>query len=71
MDKMYENGVEREGYEKIADIGDFVQLKKSDFYPPKDDRLYTSGISDVEGGDTFDEYTRWFWDEYEDDIFDS
>lgn len=51
-------------------INGFYEISDSDFYPPEDDRLYSSGIDDVDGGDSFDEYAKWFWDEYECEIYD-
>lgn len=46
-----------------------VELEESDFYPPKDGRLYCSGIDDVLGGDSFDDYAKEFWELYENDIY--
>lgn len=46
-------------------------ITEKDFYPPGDDRLYDSGIDDINGGDTFEGYSKWFWRNYEDEIFDN
>lgn len=45
-------------------------LCETDFYPPEDDREYESGVGDIDGGDTFADYSRWFWNMYGDDIYD-
>lgn len=47
-----------------------IELTEQDFYPIEDNRLYTSGIDDIDGGDGFADYTEWFWDEYEHEIYD-
>lgn len=36
----------------------------------EDDRIIDSGIDDIEYGDTFDDYLRWFYEEYEEELFD-
>lgn len=40
------------------------------FYPPEDPRVYTSGIDDIDGGDTFAEYAEYFWETYGHEIYD-
>ena len=47
-----------------------IELSESSFTPPQDDRMYRSGVSDIEGGDNFYDYAEWFWDMYENQIFD-
>lgn len=47
-----------------------VVLSEEDFYPPPDERYYNSGIRDVCGGDTFDDYLDYFYEEYYDDLYD-
>lgn len=47
-----------------------VVLEESDFYPPEDNRMHCSGIDDVDGGDSYEDYVKWFWDEYENEIYD-
>lgn len=49
---------------------EYIELCDQSFYPPEDERLYVSGIDDVDGGDCFSEYAEWFWETYEDCIFD-
>lgn len=58
--------------DKINDIESMnnYELTEQDFYPPEDTRLYTSGIDDVNDGDSFAEYAEYFWDTYEDELFD-
>lgn len=50
--------------------GEFFEFTEESFLPPHDDRLYASGIDDIEGGDNFSEYAEYFWEAYEDDIYD-
>lgn len=45
-------------------------LREEDFYPPADTRLYESGVCDVEGGDDYEDYAKWFWEQYEYEIYD-
>lgn len=47
------------------------ELTEEDFYPPEDKRIYRSGISDIVGGDNFVDYAEWFYDNYENDLFDN
>ena len=37
---------------------------------PNDDRYIKSGIDDIDGGDTFAEYTSYFFETYGDELFD-
>lgn len=46
-------------------------MDESTFYPPQDDRLYCSGVYDICGGDNFNDFSVWFWETYEDEIFDN
>lgn len=48
----------------------YVEIRESDFYPPSDDRLHTFGIDDIDGEESYDDYVKWFWEEYEDEIYD-
>ena len=48
----------------------YYELTEKDFYPPEDTRTYESLIEDIEGGDNFDDYVRWFFKCYEKEIFD-
>ena len=48
----------------------YYEVKESDFFPPQDNRYYVSGIEDIDGGDNFTEYAEWFWETYEDYLFD-
>lgn len=49
----------------------FHELTEIDCFPPEDDRLYSSGIDDIEGGDNFADYAEWFWEVYEEEIYDA
>ena len=49
---------------------DFHELNQRSFYPPQDDRIYTSGIDDIDGGDNFAEYAEYFWEEYGHELYD-
>lgn len=46
------------------------ELSSKDFYPAPDNRFYTSNIEDVEDGDSFQDYVEWFYETYEEDLFD-
>lgn len=48
---------------------EYIELCDQSFYPPADDRLYSSGIDDVLGGDNFDDFVESFWELYEDEIY--
>ena len=45
-------------------------LTEKDFYPPEDTRMYCSGIEDINGGDNFSDYTKYFFNVYGKEIFD-
>lgn len=49
----------------------YYELTEKDFYPPEDTRTWKSGVSDYRGGDNFADYAKWFFDNYEDEIFDN
>lgn len=57
-----------EGFD--IEIDEFCELTEIDFFPPEDDRVVSSGVIDVHGGDCFYGYAVYFWDEYENDLFD-
>ena len=42
-------------------INDNSCLKESDFYPPPDDRVWTSNVEDIDGGDNFADYCTYFF----------
>jgi hypothetical protein len=44
-------------------------LDEEDFYPPEDNRVYCSGVSDIENGDNFRDYAKDFYDELLEDGF--
>lgn len=46
------------------------EITELDFYPPQDDRCYVSGVEDVDGGDSFADYSEWFWGVYGSEIYD-
>lgn len=39
-------------------------LSEEDFYPPEDDRFLISGIDDIKGGDSFADYTEYYFKVY-------
>ena len=49
----------------------YFEITEKDFYPPEDTRLFKSGIQDIYGGDNFEDYSKWFYSNYEDEIFDN
>ena len=53
-----------------VDCNGFRELTEEDFLPPEDDRMIRSGVCDVFGGDCFADYAEYFWDEYENHLFD-
>ena len=42
-------------------------LSERDFYPPKDNRYWESGVQDIKGGDNFADYTEDLFRRYEDE----
>jgi hypothetical protein len=52
-------------------LKNYHEITEKDFYPPEDTRLYNSGIDDINDGDNFDDYSKWFYDNYEYELFDS
>lgn len=49
---------------------DGFEISERDFYPPQDERVFSSGICDVPNGDAFYGYAEYFWEEYENHLFD-
>lgn len=49
---------------------EYYELTEKDFYPPEDTRLYKSLVEDIDGGDNFNDYAKWFYKHYEKEIFD-
>lgn len=64
------NSLEETGLQPKS-ISDYYVLTEKDFYPPEDDRVYQSGVNDIVDGDNFEDYAKWFYDNYEDEIFDN
>lgn len=63
--------LKNEKIEKLEyELKNYYDLTEQDFYPPQDDRVYTSGIDDIEGGDSFAEYAECFWEEYGHELYD-
>lgn len=55
--------------EQIKELNKYI-LSEKDFYPPEDTRYFKSGINNIPyGGDSFEEYSKWFYDNYSDDLF--
>lgn len=42
-------------------------LTEEDFYPPSDDRVFTSYVEDIDGGDNFADYCKDFFELYEEE----
>ncbi len=42
-------------------------LSEKDFYPPKDNRYWESGVQDIKGGDNFAGYAEYYFTMYEDE----
>lgn len=65
----------RENMYTLHKSGKFIhrtyELSEKDFYPPEDTRTWRSGVMDVPHGDSFEEYSSWFYETYEDDLFDN
>lgn len=40
-------------------------LKEEDFYPPEDNRYLKSNVKDINGGDTFIDYSTYIFELYE------
>lgn len=38
-----------------------IELTEQDFYPPSDDRIWTSNIEDIKNGDNFADYCKDFF----------
>lgn len=53
--------------------GLYDEYTEREHYSPEeiDDRLYQSGIEDIEGGDNFADYARYFFNTYGEDLFDN
>lgn len=50
----------------------YYVIKEKDFYPPQDDRVFRSRVIDIPfGGDSFEDYAKWFYDNYSNDLFDN
>lgn len=43
---------------------DSLLLSEEDFYPPEDNRFLISGIDDIKGGDSFADYTEYYFKVY-------
>lgn len=71
---MHVKDIEVEINESMRDVEDWLdgyrELTEADFYPPEDPRVYASGIDDIDDGDNFAEYAEYFWETYENHLFD-
>lgn len=75
MYELKDLNVNNEIENKIEDFCEFMEqsfceLTEQSFYPPQDTRVYTSGIDDIEGGDSFSEYAGYFWETYGCELYD-
>lgn len=50
---------------------DEYEITEKDFYPPEDTRLYSSLIEDIDDGDNFADYIKYFYECYYDELFDT
>jgi hypothetical protein len=57
-------------FDQLKYIREHYVITEKDFYPPEDTRLYESGIDDIDNGDNFEDYAKWFYSNYEYEIFD-
>ena len=57
--------------QSLNSLSNFYELSEKDFYPPEDKRTYDSNIRDIKGGDSYDEYVKWFFETYEEELFDN
>lgn len=62
-DKLFDNGLNEELDKKIAYLmdNDFC-LTESDFYPPSDNRVWTTNVVDIDSGDNFADYCEEFFE---------
>ncbi len=62
-DRLFDNKSIEELDEKINYLinNDFC-LTDSDFYPPSDNRVWTTNIMDIDGGDNFADYCEDFFE---------
>ena len=51
-------------------LANFCELSEEDFYPPEDKRLYQTGMQSTRY-DSYDEYVQWFYETYEEELFDN
>ena len=43
------------------------KLSEEDFYPPEDTRILHSGVEDIDDGDNFNDYLKYFFSTYYDE----
>lgn len=66
----FDDVLDEQYYNYIIQRDSYV-LTEKDFYPPSDDRIFNSVVEDILDGDNFSEYTKYFFEMYEDDLFDN
>lgn len=61
FDELYS---EHREYEKKISylINNDFSLSETDFYPPSDNRIWTTNIMDIDGGDNFADYCKDFFE---------
>ena len=61
-----------EDYKDYLD-DDYLDCESRDYYSPEeiDGRLFQSGIEDIDYGDNFADYARYFFNTYGEDLFDN
>lgn len=52
-------------------LSSYEELTEESFYPPVDNRTWGSGVEDIEDGDNFAEYTKYYYNTYGKEIFDN
>lgn len=60
MDKQNNTDKQIKYYNIIMNIDDV--LTEQNFYPPSDDRVWTSNVEDIDGGDNFADYCEEFFE---------
>lgn len=57
----------QDSYSNFRDESDC--LTESDFYPPSDNRVWTSNVEDIDGGDNFADYCKYIFKTLEEEKY--
>lgn len=49
----------------------YYEITEEDFYPAQDDRIYMSNVEDISNGDNYEDYSEYFFSNFENDLFDT